>query len=213
MAERFFTKVTNDILQAAEQVANRMEEGLSLVFGSGGAAKGAADTTSRQRHGAADFSTVYQHDGDDADLEEALQGNPLLGIADSVVGGIMDGQVRDVRKDTDVSFRRLIHQPLTLRNSPWIVSVYLVCTGRTRDAHGALSRISFRHHLVRALYHVARRVSTCHVCPEYLRLTPRSRSGAATNHHGDHCADCEELRICESNGGAKLAELLHAKLF
>lgn len=88
MAERFFAKLTNDVLEATEQVANRMEEGLSLIFG--GDAKGggiggelAARATGHQ-----------QFDQHEDGLEEALRDNPLQGIADNIVGGIMGRQVR-----------------------------------------------------------------------------------------------------------------------
>jgi len=86
MAERFFAKITNDVLEATEQVANRMEEGLNLLL------NGAAANTKEpaQEHSA---NYIPYDEDDQAHIEEALRNNPLQGIADSVVGGIMSGQV------------------------------------------------------------------------------------------------------------------------
>lgn len=79
-AERFFTKLTNEVLEATEQVATRLEESLTLVFG-GNVAKTPAE-----------FSDAPTHE-DVGDLEGALRDNPLQGMADSVLGKILDSQV------------------------------------------------------------------------------------------------------------------------
>jgi hypothetical protein len=90
MAERFFTRLTNDVLEATEKVANRMEEGLSLIFNND--AKGAGIGGGPAAH--ATGSQPPYDNNDEEDLEESLRGNPLQGMAESVVGGIMGAQVR-----------------------------------------------------------------------------------------------------------------------
>jgi hypothetical protein len=89
MAEHFFVKMTNDILQASEQLANHLEEGITAIF-KGESTEASSDTGTGAGYAADD-------DGEDQFevLEEDLRHNPLQGIADSVVGDIMGGQVRE----------------------------------------------------------------------------------------------------------------------
>lgn len=77
-AERFFTKIANDVLDASEQIATRMEEGLGVVFG---------ESKTLPQAEIPDF-------GNDNDEEEELllMDNPLQGMADDVLRGIMEGQ-------------------------------------------------------------------------------------------------------------------------
>lgn len=89
MAESFFTKLSNDVLEATEQVANRMEEGLALLFNGGDSQRNHAG----QNPASADHNPFRDDDDDQEHLEEELRNNPLQGIADSVVGDIMIGQV------------------------------------------------------------------------------------------------------------------------
>lgn len=84
-AERFFTKIANDVLQASEQIATRMEEGLGVVF------RGESSTKPPQQQETAPRTPTFE---DDNDMEELLMGNPLQGMAESVLQGIMEGQVR-----------------------------------------------------------------------------------------------------------------------
>jgi hypothetical protein len=97
MAERFFTKVANDVLAASEQLSNRLEDGIAAIL--------TGDLALKQKEGGADAGAgagsgsvppQYEHEFDDQfDIpEEELRHNPLQGIAESVVGGIMGGQVR-----------------------------------------------------------------------------------------------------------------------
>jgi hypothetical protein len=97
MAERFFTKVANDVLAASEQLSNRLEDGISAIL--------TGDLALKQKEGGADAGAgagsgsvppQYEEEFDDQfDIpEEELRHNPLQGIAESVVGGIMGGQVR-----------------------------------------------------------------------------------------------------------------------
>jgi len=92
MAERFFTKVANDVLEATEQVANRMEEGLTLLFNSGKLQEKNAAAAAAAHDDSSDYVPFGDEYDEQAHLEEELRNNPLQGIADSVVGGIMTGQ-------------------------------------------------------------------------------------------------------------------------
>ena len=90
----YFEKVANEILQSAEHLTTRFEEGLSAMFltGEGG------DQQQQQRqgeHGFEDFDGLSDEQlrevlGD----EKMMMGSPLEGIADSVIGDIVGGQVR-----------------------------------------------------------------------------------------------------------------------
>ena len=91
MAASFFTKLSNDVLKATEQVANRMEEGLALVMNGGRPQHDNAGAPSADRSGYVAFGN---EDDDQTHIEKELRNNPLQGIADSVVGDIMSGQVR-----------------------------------------------------------------------------------------------------------------------
>jgi hypothetical protein len=87
-AERFFTKIANDVLEASEQIAARMEEGLGVVFGGAGGQQPAEP---------GDETATPTAPGDeeeaDVDMEELLRNNPLRGMTESVLQGIMQGQV------------------------------------------------------------------------------------------------------------------------
>ena len=100
MAERFFEKVAENVLQASEQIVNRMEEGFSVLT-TGDLPKGS------QQEDTMDSSNEQEFDLDDIDIdnlseeeiqrimaEEMMQNSPLDGIADSVIGDIVAGQVR-----------------------------------------------------------------------------------------------------------------------
>jgi hypothetical protein len=72
-AERYFTQVANDVLQATERITQHFEENLSVLFGS-----------------SKESTTTPPEDVD----EEMLQKNPLQGMAEDVLHGIFDQQVR-----------------------------------------------------------------------------------------------------------------------
>ena len=81
--ESYWTKLANDVLEATEQIAIRMEEGINALM-SGDAAK--SDDQAKEPE---------QHNDEVLDDEEFddMDGSPLEGIADSVIGDIMSNQV------------------------------------------------------------------------------------------------------------------------
>jgi hypothetical protein len=98
MAERFFTKVANDVLAASEQLSNRLDDGISAIF-----TEHAPKMKQQDGAGAGSGSGSVPPQADDFEFddqfeieEEELRHNPLQGMAEKVVGDIMGGQVRDV---------------------------------------------------------------------------------------------------------------------
>jgi hypothetical protein len=81
-----FGKIVNEVLEATERVAARMEEGVSVLL-------------SRKLSGATNEETNMGGEdpiltrGEDLLMDEDMAGSPLEGIADSVLGDIMAGQV------------------------------------------------------------------------------------------------------------------------
>jgi uncharacterized membrane protein YciS (DUF1049 family) len=87
-ANRFFTKVANDVLEATEQLSIRMEEGLTALW------TGALPNSNKDDE-AHPSSTIAPDSGAEFDDEEEgdwEQSSPLQGIAESVVGDIVGSQ-------------------------------------------------------------------------------------------------------------------------
>ena len=94
--ESAFSKVANEVLQAAEQVATRMEEGLSVLM-NGKLPDEVDDNTATAKQESPDFDTDTIDDLSEEEIQEILQremmeNSPLGGIADSVIGDIMKNQ-------------------------------------------------------------------------------------------------------------------------
>ena len=86
----YFERVANDVLEASEKLVNGVEEGLAILFAGG---NGGATTPSP----AEDVSTSRdeEEEWDETQMTENLmQSSPLGGIAESVIGNILDGQKR-----------------------------------------------------------------------------------------------------------------------
>jgi hypothetical protein len=106
--ENFLTKMANEVLQAADNVATRMEEGLSVIMTGELPKEGAAAGDSNipvQEEEEFDMKNFDIKDFPEFDnlseeeiqrilQDEMMQNSPLAGIADSVLGDIVSGQVR-----------------------------------------------------------------------------------------------------------------------
>jgi hypothetical protein len=94
MAERFFHKIVNDVLEASEKLTVRLEDGITALMTGKlpSQDKGAAPSVSEQASGADQASSEVFEDELEM-LEEDHGGSPLEGIARSVIGDIMDKQV------------------------------------------------------------------------------------------------------------------------
>jgi hypothetical protein len=87
MAETgIFGKIVNEILQATEHVAARMEEGVSVLLT--GKLPGATNEGTNMGG-----EPIVPSKEDDLLMDEDIVGSPLEGIADSVLGDIISGQV------------------------------------------------------------------------------------------------------------------------
>jgi hypothetical protein len=195
----FFLKMANDVLETADHVAARLEESLTLVFG--GDKKGSRDAGDPSAANDFTMEDYDQDDGDDGDFE-----NPLKGMADGVLGGILEGQVRGIRLAVPARVgvgALLLHV---------FVCVFSFCSGQSIDTARTLSRLSIRHYVVRTLYSVARSLSNCHVLRRHLRVASGSRLGIALDHDGDDCRPRQVVRVSKSYCGSALAKLLYTKL-
>jgi hypothetical protein len=78
-----FDRLANHILESAEQIATRFEEGLSIVM------------TGKLPGEAPEQQTSKEFDHDDVlmEMDEDMMGSPLEGIADGVLSDIMSKQV------------------------------------------------------------------------------------------------------------------------
>ena len=81
-----FGKIVNEILQATEHVAARMEEGVSVLLT--GKLPGATNEETNMGG-----EPIVPSKEDDLLMDEDIVGSPLEGIADSVLGDIISGQV------------------------------------------------------------------------------------------------------------------------
>ena len=110
-AESYFARVANEILQSAEQIVTRFEEGISVITTGSLPPK---DGQQQQRDGGDAGSTdesfdVFDNDDEDDHAFDVNSGfsSPLEGMAEHVLGDIMSSQVglfcRDVHA---VSFSR-----------------------------------------------------------------------------------------------------------
>lgn len=82
--ESYFAKISNSILEAAEQIVARFDEGLAVI-------------TSGKIPENGNFPSNLQNDvlgSDDVTMEmdEEMLGSPLEGMADSVLKDILQGQ-------------------------------------------------------------------------------------------------------------------------
>jgi hypothetical protein len=94
--ESYFAQLANEILDGAEKLADRFEEGLNILWGE----LGSGDTADGRNHEIpADATTENEFEGWDGHGEEEEEfvdesSSPLEGIAQSVMGDIMSAQVR-----------------------------------------------------------------------------------------------------------------------
>ena len=95
----YFSKALNDLLVATEQIAYRMEEGLAALW-TGELPHHTTTTTKsaesdHDTHGKASTAEPNEWDtADDDDDDDPFQHSPLEGIAENVLGDIVQGQKR-----------------------------------------------------------------------------------------------------------------------
>jgi hypothetical protein len=97
-AETFFNRIAKDVLEATEHISNRLDEGVSALL-TGELPKAATQqqhhAESQQEFDPEDFEGFEGMN--EEEIRKMLQdemGSPLDGIADSVMGDIMQDHVR-----------------------------------------------------------------------------------------------------------------------
>jgi hypothetical protein len=93
-AERFFNNLANEVLEATERISNHFDNNLGILFGTttghnDGNHTDTTTTTAKSNDGTAD--TMPDSSGEDY-MDDDF-GNPLQGMADQVLNGIMNAQV------------------------------------------------------------------------------------------------------------------------
>jgi len=89
--EGYVAKLTNEVLQAAEHIVTRFDEGASAILHGK-----LPDENGGENTGDSDASDFHMSDDNDPLLDDDMEGSPLEGIAESVIGDIMGGQVCNI---------------------------------------------------------------------------------------------------------------------
>jgi hypothetical protein len=102
-AEQFFTRIANQVLEATERLSNHFDDNLSLLFGS---STGSTASTSNDNDNNGNIGAEKDQDAEDFMDGTYHDSNPLQGMAEQVLSGIMDGQVCtfQVIENTDTYF-------------------------------------------------------------------------------------------------------------
>lgn len=86
MADSYFERVANDVLEASEKLVNGVEEGLAILFSGNGGGE-------TQQQPAQSGEEDHDEEWDERIMaEDLMESSPLGGIAESVIGNILDGQ-------------------------------------------------------------------------------------------------------------------------
>jgi len=99
--EQFFSKLSDEILEASNQITTRFEEGLSVLLtgklpeGSAGGQDGASPPSSGNQFSYEDIDIDELSDEEVAELlqQQSMEYSPLEGIADNVIADIVSRQV------------------------------------------------------------------------------------------------------------------------
>jgi hypothetical protein len=106
----FLERAANNVLQATEEITNRMEEGISALL------TGELPKSTEGEEAMPPSNEGIKIDDDDFDdemIEEEFMNSPLEGIADSVIGDLMAHSVilflmsigvLNVRKQSEIAF-------------------------------------------------------------------------------------------------------------
>jgi hypothetical protein len=84
-AESYFTKISNNILEAAELIVTRFDEGLAVIMTG-------KLPEEREAPPGGTSDNIPGPDEFEMEMEEDIFGSPLEGMADSVLKDIMKGQ-------------------------------------------------------------------------------------------------------------------------
>lgn len=137
-AESFFTKVASDVLEATEKIANDFD----ALFSSVPASTEQDSATQQQQQ---QRQVMDDNNGDDFDEDdELLAHSPLQGIADHVLGDIMQGQHGPQGPIEHFhAFRHAItwSEPFVMALVAFQVVMFVVCIWASRRNRGLAPRI------------------------------------------------------------------------
>ena len=136
-AESFFTKVANDVLEATEKISKELDESFGALFSGGGAGTEQPPTPPTAVDDQPDMEW-------DAEAEQEFLNSPLQGIADSVLGDIMQGQ--NSPKGPIEHFQAFRHaiswsEPFVLSLVAFHVVMFFLCVWVSRKSRGLTPRI------------------------------------------------------------------------
>lgn len=151
-----------------------MEEGLALVMNGGRTQHDNAGAPSADRSGYVQFN----EDDDQTHIEKELRNNPLQGIADSVVGDIMSGQVRLRVCCCCIHYLKhtfaLFSSALISCTHNFVSTHSMFCTDSPGNSTGTLPCVPFCNRLERTFYHRPCGLAGFHVFPLPVCLTAGS---------------------------------------
>lgn len=90
--ESLFSKVTNELLETVDRMANVVDEGLSILMAGESGGGGGEESQSSHSPPPADHADSYDEEFY-MSPEEMMDSSPLEGIAESVIGDLMSSQV------------------------------------------------------------------------------------------------------------------------
>lgn len=144
----FLKNIGNEVVEASEQVATRLEEGLNILLG---------DNADGSPPGDAASSQINMEDLEDLDLDglteeqiqqliqdQMMEGSPLEGIAESVMGDIMS---RNVAPSSPMehfqAFRAAINwsETFILSLIAFQALMFMICLWVSRSSRGLTPRI------------------------------------------------------------------------
>ncbi|KAI2489549.1 Transmembrane protein 18 [Fragilaria crotonensis] len=136
-SEGTFERLVNHILESAEQIATRFEEGMSVVMT--GKLPGEASEQSSTKDSFGDTDDILM------DMDEGMMGSPLEGIADGVLGDIMSKQSspQTTMEHLD-AFRSAIRwgEPFIISLVSFQVVMFFLCLWASRKGRSMTARIA-----------------------------------------------------------------------
>lgn len=202
--EGVFAKLANEVLQAAEHIVTRFDEGASaLLHGKlpdGGANNGDSPDVSD------DFDL---HDENDPPFDEDMAGSPLEGIAESVLSDIIGGQVcifllSFFVGDNSVCGTSLVHY--ATRSLPFSR------TGWPTNTNGTHSSLSCCNQLVRTLYSFVNGFPRGRLCLVYVGIQTVSLHCTPSCNHDYHWHSGEIRRTTQYICSTQLGTVCYTKL-
>lgn len=203
--EGVFAKLANEVLEAAEHIVTRVEEGASAILHGKLPEDGSNDMKIDADPSAGDDDKDPLMDMDDVDMG----GSPLEGMAESVLSDIMGGQVRIIHYCFYLTVL-FIHENTDARFAFNTPSMHVGWPTNTNGSHSCLSSC---RQLDRTLYSFLIVLSCCRLFLVPLGLTTQSILGSSCGHYAVYWhfgAVCRthQCLCCTKLGGFRDTKLL-----